>query len=262
MQANANVISLSGGKDSTAMLLMLLERGENIADIVFFDGGWEFPQMHDHLEQLENFTGHTITRLRPRLPVGTQTEKTPFDWMFSEYPVIKRYTKELRSIGRGWPHISRRWCTGRKQESLRAHIFALTHKQNVTLPLQQCIGFAADEEARTLKKTLRSTEYIVQRYPLIEWGVTERDALAYCKKRGFTWGGLYEKFERVSCFCCPLQSVDDLRTLRLHYPALWQHMLTMESWLPLDNQYRRFKNDITLSDFETRLCLEGEPHES
>ena len=36
-----NVISLSGGKDSTAMLHMMLERGESIHSVLFFDTGWE-----------------------------------------------------------------------------------------------------------------------------------------------------------------------------------------------------------------------------
>ncbi len=53
-------------KDSTAMLLMLLERGEDIADIVFFDTGWEHPEMYEHLDKLENFVGRKITRLQAR----------------------------------------------------------------------------------------------------------------------------------------------------------------------------------------------------
>lgn len=32
----SNVISLSGGKDSTAMLLLMLERGEPVCDVIFF----------------------------------------------------------------------------------------------------------------------------------------------------------------------------------------------------------------------------------
>ena len=73
MRQTSNVVSLSGGKDSTAMLLMLLERGESVADVMFFDTGWEFPEMYEHLEKLETFTGLKITRLRPRLPVDVVT---------------------------------------------------------------------------------------------------------------------------------------------------------------------------------------------
>ena len=103
MGQKANVVSLSGGKDSTAMLIMMLERDEPIADIVFFDTGWEFPQMYEHLECLERYIGRKITRLRPRLPVSVVTDKTPLDWMFSEYPVVKRGTSQPHMIGRGWP---------------------------------------------------------------------------------------------------------------------------------------------------------------
>ena len=252
----ANVVSFSGGKDSTAMLLMLLERGEPIADIVFFDGGWEFPQMHEHLEQVEEFIGQKITRLWPRLPVGVVTEKGPFDWMFSEYPIVKRGTDQVHRIGRYWPSPNIRWCTGRKQEALRAHLRALTHRQGFVLPLRQCIGFAADELHRLDGPTKRNSAYHVQRYPLIEWGVTEADALEYCTKRGFTWGGLYSNFERVSCFCCPLQSLDNLRTLRWFYPDLWQRMLEMDSWLPGNDRRRRFNHAPSVVALEARFAAE------
>jgi 3'-phosphoadenosine 5'-phosphosulfate sulfotransferase (PAPS reductase)/FAD synthetase len=255
MKLGANVVSLSGGKDSTAMLLMLLERGEPIADIVFFDGGWEFPAMYEHLEKLEGFIGRKITRLRPRLPVGVVTDKTPFDWMFSEYPIAKRGTGEVHKIGRGGPGPMRRWCTGLKQNALKAHLLALTHREGITLPLRQCVGFAADEVHRLDGPTKRDGRFHVQRYPLIEWGVTEADALTYCKERGFTWNRLYDYFKRVSCFCCPLQPLGDLRILRRVYPGLWQRMLDMESWLPEDDLGRRFDR-TTISRLEKRFAAE------
>ena len=62
------IISLSGGKDSTAMLLMMLERKEPIHSIVFFDTGWEFPQMLDHINLLEKRTGIKIVRLKAKRP--------------------------------------------------------------------------------------------------------------------------------------------------------------------------------------------------
>lgn len=253
----ANVVSFSGGKDSTAMLLMLLERGEPIADIVFFDGGWEFPQMHEHLEQVEHLIGRKITRLRPRLPVGVVTEKTPFDWMFSEYPIVKRGTDQVHRIGRYWPSPNIRWCTGRKQEALRAHLRALTHRHGFDLPLRQCVGFAADELERLDGPTKKDSAYHVQRYPLIEWGVTEADALQYCKNYGFTWGGLYHYFKRVSCFCCPLQGLDELRKLRCFFPDLWQRMLEMDSWLPKNDKGRRFNHAPSVVALEARFAAEG-----
>ena len=252
----ANVVSFSGGKDSTAMLLMLLERGEPIADIVFFDGGWEFPQMHEHLEQVEQLIGRKITRLRPRLPVGVVTDKTPFDWMFSEFPIVKRGTSHVHRIGRYWPSPRIRWCTGRKQEALRAHLRALTHRDGFDLPLRQCVGFAADELGRLDGPTKKDSTYHVQRYPLIEWGVTEADALEYCKGYGFTWGGLYKLFDRVSCFCCPLQSLDNLRALRRYFPDLWGRMLEMDSWLLEDDKRRRFNHAPSVVALEARFAAE------
>ena len=39
------IVNLSGGKDSTAMLLMLLEKGCPVDYILFADTGKDFPQM-------------------------------------------------------------------------------------------------------------------------------------------------------------------------------------------------------------------------
>jgi hypothetical protein len=94
----------------------------------------------------------------------------------------------------------------------------------------------------------------------VEWGVTEADALAYCEKRGFTWGGLYRFFDRVSCFCCPLQSLHDLRTLRRHFPDLWQRMLDMEAWMPEGDIGRRF-NHSSMSRLENRFYGEDAEYE-
>lgn len=213
------------------MLLMLLEKGEEIADIVFFDTGWEFPQMYDHLEKLEIFTGRKITRLQARLPIGIETEKTPFDWFFSEAPIAKRGTDQIHKIGRGWPAATRRWCTTHKRDAITSHFLALTHKQGIKLPLRQCIGFAADESQRVVKHNGRCGKWVNSRFPLVEWGITEAEALKYCRKAGFSWNGLYKHFSRVSCFCCPFQRIGEYRTLRSSFPELWEKILLMESWL-------------------------------
>lgn len=45
----SNILSISGGKDSTAMMIEMLERNEPIHSAVFFDTGWEFPAMYPHI---------------------------------------------------------------------------------------------------------------------------------------------------------------------------------------------------------------------
>lgn len=58
-----HLVSLSGGKDSTAMLLGMIERGMQIDCILFCDTGLEFPAMYDHLDKLERDIGRPITRI-------------------------------------------------------------------------------------------------------------------------------------------------------------------------------------------------------
>lgn len=54
--------------------------------------------------------------------------------------------------------------------------------------------------------------------------MSEADCLAYCKEHGFDWNGLYDHFDRVSCWCCPLKNLKELRQLYEFYPELWQKL--------------------------------------
>lgn len=47
------VASLSGGKDSTAMVLRLVEEQRPLDLVLFCDTGLEFPQMYDHVRKVE-----------------------------------------------------------------------------------------------------------------------------------------------------------------------------------------------------------------
>ena len=62
-----HIVSFSGGKDSTAMLLMMLEKGLQIDDIVFTDTGVEFPEMYEHIEKVEQYINRKVTRLKAEM---------------------------------------------------------------------------------------------------------------------------------------------------------------------------------------------------
>ena len=43
------ILSFSGGKDSTYLLLELIRRDYPLDEVRFFDTGWEYPAMYDHI---------------------------------------------------------------------------------------------------------------------------------------------------------------------------------------------------------------------
>lgn len=241
------VLSLSGGKDSTALGLEWLKRHQQdpvtypLHEVIYCDTGMEFPAMAEHINRLEQiFTGAEIrfTRLK--------SEKT-FEWyMFDYYP--KRSNPALKDkSGWSWPGPKARWCTKvLKTKVINKYLDALRSQYNMV----QLVGLAADEQARLNREHNQNPEH---RHPLAEWGWTEADCLKYCYEAGFDWGGLYEIFHRVSCWCCPLQSLDALRKLRTHFPDLWAKLLDMEH-----QTWRTFRADYSVDQLEIRFAFEEE----
>ena len=58
-----HVVSFSGGKDSTAMLLRMIEEGMRVDLILFCDTGLEFPAMYDHIGKVEKYINRPIERI-------------------------------------------------------------------------------------------------------------------------------------------------------------------------------------------------------
>lgn len=161
--------------------------------------------------------------------------------------VLKR-GKRAGEHGYGWARPNARWCTSKlKTEVINKYLNSLSKTRDVV----QCVGIAADEVRRVKDK----------RYPLVEYGITEKEALAYCYSHGYDWGGLYEKFGRVSCWCCPLQSLDDLRALRKDFPKLWDGLRDMDRkscnsfrvGCSVEELEMRFSNE----DKQTRIDFNG-----
>lgn len=211
-----HAVSLSGGKDSTAMLLLMIERDMPIDMVLSADTGMEFPEMYEHLAKLDEHLfrerGIHITTLRH--PKG-------FEYLMFDEPKQKPRSLENRArlgippYGNGWPGIRVRWCTGQ----LKTHLITKeVNRLKGELGAIHYVGIAADEAWRCKD----------ERYPLVEWGITEAQALQACYDRGFDFGGLYEIYHRASCWCCPFQRIDELRKLRKHHPELWEKLLELD----------------------------------
>lgn len=236
-----HVASFSGGKDSTAMVLRMIELGEPLDEVMFCDTTMEFPGMLRHVEKVRRVieaAGIKFTELRA---------DHNFEYYLTTYEVENRKpdSEFYGKPGYGWAGHKSRWCTTTlKTGVIDAHLKDLRENYEVI----QYIGIAADEDYRMERKGNQAPSH---RHPLRDWGWSEADAMAYCRAKGYDWEGLYDIFKRVSCWCCPLKSYDELRKTRQHFPELWERLLDLDS-----RQIKNFQHGYSVRDFDRRFELE------
>lgn len=235
------VVNFSGGKDSTAMLLRMMELGEHIDEVICCDVGKEFPAMYRHIDKVRKIVESNDIKFT------ILKANYSFDYYMFEHEITKVRNGNQPKQGFAWPLPTVRWCTKTMKIGVVDKYFKELKK---TFDLIQCIGIAVDEPERINKKNNNRDGVTL---PLVEWGWSEQDCLNYCYSHGFDWEGLYKIFNRVSCWCCPLKSLDELRKLRQFFPDLWEELKEMDrrSW----NQFRK---DYSVQELEIRFDLEKE----
>lgn len=213
MSFDRYIASVSFGKDSLAMVLLILERGLPLDEVVFYDTGMEFKAIYDTRDRVLPILydhGVKYTELRP---------PRPFLFDMLEKPVSSK--KNGLHYGYSWCGGCARWGTANKTSALDKH--AKAAGKNVI----QYIGIAADEQKRLQRLPLYKVA------PLAKFGFTEADALAYCYDRGFFWEEngirLYDVMDRVSCWCCANKNLKELRNIRTHLPKYWNRLKDLQS---------------------------------
>ena len=192
--------SVSFGKDSLAMLLLLLEKKMPLDEVIFYNSEMEFQAIYDIRDRIRPVLeqrGVRFTEVRP---------DASFLYNMLERPVNSK--KNGFHLGYGWCGGPCRWGTKLKTRSL----------DGVALDAEvHYVGIAADEPERLAKLEPPKCS------PLAEAGMTETDCLAFCYERGFFWEEngvrLYDILDRVSCWC------PDFRTHEALQPpghSLWQ----------------------------------------
>lgn len=109
------------------------------------------------------------------------------------------------------------------------------YKRSLREPVTDYVGIAADEPERFDK-----AQDVGKVMPLVLWGMTEADCLAWCKARGWGWiehtkkgpVDLYDLLDRVSCWCCRNKNLKELRAIYNGLPEYWDRLKTLQSKLP------------------------------
>lgn len=192
------IASCSFGKDSLAMVLLLIEMGYQLDEVIFFNTGMEF-------EAIYNVRDRLIPILKERGIKYTELEpQKPFLYNMLERPVESK--QKGCHCGYGWCGGVCRWGTTEKNRIIDEY------KAGINDEVYEYVGIAADEAWRAKGK----------HYPLIDLGMTEAACLAYCWDRGWNWLerttatetgyiDLYKILDRVSCWCCSNKNRKELK---------------------------------------------------
>lgn len=203
------IASCSWGKDSTAMLLKLIENSFPLDEVIFYDTGMEFQAIYNVRNMVLPILGDCsikYTELHPDRPF----------WIDM---LVRQKVKRTGQVvyGDEWCGGSCRWGTFHKQRACNQYA-------------KECIvyiGLAADE-----KKRLNNLEDC-KRAPLVNFSMTEKDCLEYCYSKGIHWTEdgieLYSILDRVSCWNCRNKNLKELKNIYRYLPRYWSMLKGLQS---------------------------------
>ncbi len=210
------------------MLLMLIEKGYPLTEVMFYDTGMEFNAIYTVRDQVKRILDeHDI-------PLTILKPERPFMYDMLEKPVHSKQKGD--HLGYGWCGGLCRWGTRDKLNALDKYA---KEKDAVVY-----IGIAADEP----KRLVRMEDY--KRAPLAEWGVIEQQALEYCWEHDIHWWengiDLYNILDRVSCWCCCNKNQKELKNIWTYLPDYWDKLLALQE--KLTRPMKRFRTHPVYGD--------------
>jgi len=184
-----HILSLSGGKDSTALAIYMRERVPDM-EYVFCDTDKELAETYEYLERLEAFLGRKIVRLR---------DDRGFDhW--------------LRIYGNYLPSSRMRWCT----KMLKIRPFERYVGDH---DVMMYIGIRADEDRSGY---ISSKPNINPVYPFIQDGLGLPDIHRILEESGIGFPKYYSWRTRSGCFFCFFQRKHEWVGLKENHPELFE----------------------------------------
>ena len=228
-----HVVPLSGGKDSTALAVYMIENhGDLPLEFLFTDTGAELPETYQYIKRFEMIFDVEVQKLTaldlPELKVESKNgRRSPFDVM-------------LDGVYNGFlPSPMARWCT----RMLKIKPFEMFIGDS---ECYSYIGIRGDEQRKgfggagkhhqgtyEVKRTskpvaLSSKENIRPVYPFKDLGYGLEDIRVILKESGLGLPEYYEWRSRSGCYFCFYQQIGEWQALKKRHPDLFELAKTYE----------------------------------
>lgn len=233
-----NIISVSGGKDSTAMLLLAIERQPDNLQAVFADTGNEHPHTYDYVRYLEQATGVPIRWVKADFSREIDGKREYVLTKWAEKGVtqadIDRAAAALKPTGN--PFLDLCIWKGRFPSTMAAFCSEELKRNPIIEQVQEPLLDAGDDviswqgvrrdesrkratlAERECKSVLQNGAELWNYRPILDWSA--EDCFAMHRKHGIKHNPLYEQgMGRVGCMPCINVRKDELLEISKRFPA-------------------------------------------
>jgi len=214
-----HILSLSGGKDSTALAIFMRDRLPQM-EYVFCDTGKELPETYEYLNRVEAFLGKPIVRLNS-------------EFSFDHW--LQVYSGFL-------PSAPMRWCT----KSLKLKPFEKYVGEDL---VYSYIGIRADEDRVGY---ISHKPNLIPVYPFKEEGINKADVFRILEESGLGLPAYYEWRTRSGCYFCFFQRKAEWIGLKNRHPELFELAKSYEKVNPTTGERFTWINGESLDELSGR----------
>lgn len=236
------IVSWSGGKDSTATIILAHEMGIKIDLIViclvWFDKARKiYAEYPEHIDWIFNYAiplfeswGYTV-----KIVESERDYVYWFNHIIEESSVPERIGKRAGFV------LGKGCCMNR--EKVRP---ITKYLKTIGKDIEEYIGIAFDEKSRLndMHKKRGKISLLEQKK------IKEKECFEICKKYGLL-SQMYEISERVGCWFCPNQKIRGFAFLKQNHVNLWNELLVFAN---TDNKVsENFKYSMTFFDVSLKV---------
>lgn len=238
-------ISWSGGKDSTASIILCYENGIHIDGVVMCE------VMFDHSRnisgedpiQIEWIYNTAIPIIEKQFGYKVIIVKSKSDYL-QEFNHVIQNSKNPERNGKKVGFLLSGMCAANSKLKMRPLSNFFKHHR----PYEQIVGIAADEPERL--ERLKHKRKKNRRSVLAEFGIEEAQTFDICRKYNLL-SPIYDNNLRTGCWFCPDQSEPKWAKLKKEHPELWEELKKLSKTPNLASKYFRYTK--TFEEVEKRV---------